>query len=84
MTAPKIVRLYSYSADGEHETFESQCDVAECFPDDPESVARARRDLRVSGQHVTGGGAAPLFKMFARKRWLDDATPAAQMQGARS
>lgn len=83
MTAPKIVRVYSYSADGEHEAFECECDVAECFPDDPESAARARRDLRSTGQHVTGGGASPLFKMFACKRWLDDATPVAQVQRAR-
>lgn len=77
INTPKIlVRLYSYSADGENEAFECESDVALSFPDDVDSLACAIYDLAMTGTHVIGGGAAPLFKMFTRERWLDDATPA--------
>ena len=76
-----LVRLYSYS--GENEAFESECDASACFPDDPDSFAAAFYDLTMSGgEHVVGGGAAPVFKLFARERWLHDATPASVLASA--
>jgi len=58
-----LINLYSQTYGSETWDFESQCDVAECFPDDPESVAHACAALARDGVFVIGGGAAPLFRL---------------------
>jgi hypothetical protein len=58
------VRLYSQVHGSDAWTFETECPVDECFPDDPESTAIAIRDLQAYGQHLGGGGAQPLFRLI--------------------
>ena len=58
-----MINLYSQPYGSETWDFESQCEVAECFPDDPESAAHARAALVRDGVFITGGGAAPLFRL---------------------
>jgi hypothetical protein len=41
-------------------TFRAECDLAECFPDDPDAVAAAREELQHCAQAWFGGGAAPI------------------------
>jgi hypothetical protein len=43
--------------------FDMYSTVGECFPDDPDAIALAYADLRESGEHVCGGGAAPTIKL---------------------
>jgi hypothetical protein len=58
------VILYSESA-ADQWLVEAICDVAECFPDDPESTAAAIADLERCGEHITR--AKPIFRLI--KLW---------------
>lgn len=42
------------------EVLQGECDLTECFPDDPEMVADTADRLRERGSCWIGGGAAPL------------------------
>ena len=50
------------------ETIATDVLLDECFPDDPEAVALAIVEIRRDGQCITGGGAAPLFRIVAASR----------------
>lgn len=41
-------------------TLRSQCDLTECFPDDPEGLRRAAFHIEAFGAAWVGGGAAPV------------------------
>lgn len=52
------------TADGEVRlVLRSQCDIAECFPDEPEALAAARGEIEAFGATMVGGGAAPLVML---------------------
>lgn len=57
------ITLYSQTSGSDEWTFEAECTVAECFPDDPHSVAEAIAALERDGVFIVGGGAQPLFKL---------------------
>jgi hypothetical protein len=59
------IKLYHVDQDIHQESFACECDHLECFPDDPDSAAQALADLVAHGEHVSGGGAAPLFILRA-------------------
>lgn len=40
--------------------FRAQCDIAECFPDDPAALDAALFDIEAFGAAWIGGGAAPV------------------------
>jgi hypothetical protein len=75
------VSIYSQSYGSQSWDFEAECDVAECFPDDPESAAVAICDLERKGEHITGGGAAPLFRLV---RWEPTPTERDMAAGRRA
>ena len=56
-----IINLYIEAGDAW--VFETQCDVEECFPDDAQALTEAMTTLERDGEYVTGGGAAPIFKI---------------------
>ncbi len=41
-------------------TFEPECNLGDCFPDDPVDFDEAWNELRKTGRYWTGGGAQPL------------------------
>lgn len=53
------VRVLDYP-EGGAETLRCVCDLADCFPDDPEEQRHARAEIERAGRYWTGGGAAPL------------------------
>lgn len=55
------VRVYDLNMNGGLCQFRSQCDLAECFPDDPDSMKEAERALYHHNEYVGGGGAAAPF-----------------------
>lgn len=52
------VTIYDVADDGTR-TKRSTCELAECFPDDPDGMAEALADLESTGSHRCGGGAGP-------------------------
>lgn len=52
------VRIYDYET-GE-EVYRCTCDVAECFPDDDDTLRAAVSELMTTGRYWAGGGAAPV------------------------
>ena len=55
---------YSYD---EGATFEAECDLRECYPDDDDAYQEALRELKASGRYWEGGGAAALVLIVATK-----------------
>lgn len=43
----------------------TECDLSECFPDDPEELARVQAEIEANGLAYVGGGAAQLFLLTA-------------------
>jgi hypothetical protein len=52
------VKIYDVTGPAEKE-FRAECDIAECFPDEPEAASAAMLEIEKTGQAWIGGGAAP-------------------------
>jgi hypothetical protein len=58
------VRIYWGNALGVFDpTPETECDIAECFPDDAEALATAIANIERNGSHIGGGGAAQAYML---------------------
>ena len=56
------VMLYSGSAPGQWSA-EAICDVADCFPNDPEGAAAAIADLERCGEHIYRRPPTPILRL---------------------
>jgi hypothetical protein len=54
--------LYSESEPGQWSA-EAICDLAECFPDDPEGAALAIADLERCGEHIYQRPRTPILRL---------------------
>lgn len=54
------VKYYDVTGPAQKE-YRGQCELTECFPDDPEAFAEAEAEIKRCGQAWVGGGAAPLI-----------------------
>ena len=57
------VRCYDVDEDG-GERLRTECELDECYPDDPETLARASNELERAGRYWDGGGAAPVVLLM--------------------
>lgn len=62
MTA-MMVRVFEVNQDGTERLLSRREKLTTCFPDDDASREEARRELKITGSHVCGGGAAPIFRI---------------------